>query len=79
MDEQRHMPVRIKRIKGKQPGDHYFCEVCGVRWPCLAASEAAIQRLRERTPNVPPALSRKAASGVTMAVRPGTPRPSQHP
>jgi len=42
-----HVPVHIRRLTGKSPGDHLFCEICGVRWPCLAASDAALERMRE--------------------------------
>ena len=47
MSERSHVPVVIRRLKGANPGDMLFCELCGVRWPCLAASEAAIARARE--------------------------------
>jgi hypothetical protein len=77
MGEQRHMPVRIRRIKGKEPGDHYFCEVCGVRWPCLAASEAAIQRMREQTPNVPPGGGPPTARRGYYGTSPSGLNPSQ--
>ena len=30
--------------------DHFFCEKCGVRWPCLAAQTAAIRVLLNTTP-----------------------------
>ena len=31
-------------------GQSFFCAVCGVRWPCLAAQFAAIRVLLHTTP-----------------------------
>jgi hypothetical protein len=52
MDGHSHVPVRIRRLSGKSPGDHLYCEICCVKWPCLAASEAALRRSLERPKNV---------------------------